>query len=71
MFNSIEFKMADNWQIFTSIGLISGKPCSIARPSSIKQNVWFQGRMQPKINQRHQIQNAHLSAIIYFPMPNF
>ena len=31
----------------------------------MKQNVRFQGRMQHKINQLHQIRNGRLSAIIY------
>ena len=29
---SIEFKMTVNQPLFTSIGLISGKPCQIGRP---------------------------------------
>ena len=69
----IEFKMADKRPLFSSVGLISGKPFKIARLVhyyETKCEVSGGGGGYPEFFLLNQIQNGRLSAIIQLNMPD-
>ena len=63
-FDSIKFKMAAYWPLFTFTWPLFGNPYKMARPNTKKQNVRFQERMHLEKFQIDKIQNGSLQAFI-------
>ena len=67
-FHLIKFKMADLRPLSTSIYIITGKPCQIARQLLLKKNVLFQAGIYREKCQLDHIQDGGPVATFYFNM---